>query len=104
MYSDMKLTAKDAADTKAQANSMSPRAESNGRRPGPGFGQKSGKRIEIGFCLPEQSWEYVSICTRQVVDAALAQAAPINVWSASAMPGGKGKMAGACAIIYDFRV
>ena len=43
MESGTKLTATDATDAKTPANSTSPRPESNGRRPGPGFGQKSGK-------------------------------------------------------------
>jgi len=57
MHSGTKLTVKDATDAKTQANSTSPRAESNGRRPGPGFGPKSGKqKFTNWFCLPEQSW------------------------------------------------
>jgi len=39
----MKLTAKEATDANTSANSTSPRTESNGRRPEPGFGPKSGK-------------------------------------------------------------
>ena len=42
MHSDTKLTAKNAADAKTSANSMSPRGESTERHPGPGFGLKSG--------------------------------------------------------------
>jgi len=41
MYSDTNLTAKDATDSKTPAYSTFPRPESNGRRPGPGFDQKS---------------------------------------------------------------
>jgi len=43
--SDTRLTAKDATDTKTQAISTSPGPECNGRRPGPGFGPKSGNYI-----------------------------------------------------------
>ena len=49
-----KLTAMDATDARTPTNSTSPRPESNGRRPGAGFGQKSGNKIQILFCLPEQ--------------------------------------------------
>ena len=55
----MELTVKDATDAKTQTNSMSPRPESNGRRPGRyGGGQKSGngEKVQLYFCLPEQSW------------------------------------------------
>jgi len=41
LHSDTKLTAEDATDAKTPANSTSRRAESDGGRPGPGFGQKS---------------------------------------------------------------
>lgn len=43
VHADTKLTANDATDAKKQVNSMSPRPESNARRPGPGFGQQVGK-------------------------------------------------------------
>ena len=53
MHSDTKLTATDATDAKTPANSTSPRRESNGRRPRPGFGQKSAKRkVELDFAYP----------------------------------------------------
>jgi len=41
MDSDTKLTVTDATYAKSPANLTSPRPESNGTRPGPGFGQKS---------------------------------------------------------------
>jgi len=44
MHSGTRLTAKDAADAKTPANSMSPLSESNGRCPGPRFGQEFGKQ------------------------------------------------------------
>jgi len=43
MHLDKILTAKDATDAKTLANSTSPGPESNGRCPGPGFGQNSVK-------------------------------------------------------------
>jgi len=52
--SGTKLTAMDATNAQTLATSTSPRPESNGRRPGAGFGQKSIKQIQICFCLPEQ--------------------------------------------------
>jgi len=54
MHSGAKLTAKDATDTKTPANSTSPRPESIGRRPGPGFCRKSQKHFKRFFGLPEQ--------------------------------------------------
>jgi len=42
MHSDTKLTATDATGAKTPAISASSRPESNGRHPGPGFGQQSG--------------------------------------------------------------
>jgi len=39
-----KLTVKNATDAKTPANSASRRTESNGRRPGPRFGQNPGKK------------------------------------------------------------
>jgi len=50
-----KLTAKDATDAETPANSTSPPPESNGRRPGPGFGQKSGKLVQILFAYPSKT-------------------------------------------------
>jgi len=38
------------------ASSTTPRSESNGARPGPGFGPKSIKNKSMWFCFPEQSW------------------------------------------------
>jgi len=53
MHSAAKLTVKDATDAKTQANSASRRPESNGRRLGPGFGQKSGKqKVKVDFAYP----------------------------------------------------
>ena len=43
--SGTKLTAKDAKGAKTLATPTSPRPEPNGRRPGPGFRQKSGKQV-----------------------------------------------------------
>ena len=40
LHSDTNLIAKDATDAKTLVNSRAPRPESNGRRPGPGLGQK----------------------------------------------------------------
>ena len=45
-----KQTAKGATNAKTQANSKSPRPESNGRRPGPRFGQKSWKQFLKWYC------------------------------------------------------
>lgn len=43
----------DATDTKAPDNSTSPRPESNGRHPGPGLGQQSGKqKLKLEFAYP----------------------------------------------------
>ena len=59
MNSDTELTTKGATGLKTLANSMSPRPECNGRRPGPGFGQQSRKynsnlilltRAILGIC------------------------------------------------------
>jgi len=57
MDSGTRLTAKDATEAKPLANSMSPWPESNGRRPGPGFGPKSEKGNLKLIGLPEQSWD-----------------------------------------------
>ena len=53
MHLDTKLIAMDAADAKTLANSTSRRPESNGRRPGPGFGQNpGGKKLKLDFAYP----------------------------------------------------
>ena len=57
-FGHYKLSAKDAADTKTPAKSTSPGPESNGRRPGPGFGPKSGNpTVKKILFLPEQFWD-----------------------------------------------
>jgi len=53
MISDTKLTVMDATDAKPPANSTSRRPESNGRRPGPGFGQNPyNKQFKLYFAYP----------------------------------------------------
>ena len=44
---DTKLTVKIATDAETPANSASRRTESNGRRPGPGFGLNPGKTFKL---------------------------------------------------------
>ena len=51
---DTKLTVKNAMDAKTPANSASRRSESNGRRPGPRFGQNSGKK-SLTFIWPTRA-------------------------------------------------
>jgi len=51
MQSDTELSAKEATDAKTLANSTSPRPESNGRRRGQGFGQKSRRKTSLHFSL-----------------------------------------------------
>jgi len=55
LHSDTKLAAKDIKDTKTLAKSPSPRPESNGRRPGPGFRKKSANKFELDFAYPSNS-------------------------------------------------
>ena len=49
-----KLTVKNATDANTQANSASRRSESNGQRPGPGFGQNPRKKSQ-NFILPTRA-------------------------------------------------
>ena len=59
----MKLIAKDATDAKTLAISHSRRPECNGRRPGPGFGQRSGR---TSFELFQLAWDRLLIGKKQV--------------------------------------
>jgi len=62
IHSDTKLTVRFATGQQTSAKATSPRSESNGRRPGPGFGQES-EKIGSLFRLPEQSCVPIINCT-----------------------------------------
>jgi len=47
-----KLNIENATDAKTPANSASRRTESNGRRPGPRFGQNPGKKFKLYLAYP----------------------------------------------------
>jgi len=82
MYLDTKLTVMDAADAKTLANSTSRRPESNGRRPGPGFGKTPVKQIKTLFSDgkadpdPQLVLFYLFLCFGDVV--AIGSMAPIT--------------------------
>ena len=61
-----KLTVKNATGTKTPANSASRRTESNGRRPGPGFGQNPGnKKLKLYFAYPSNPGDPIFIKVRE---------------------------------------
>jgi len=80
MDSDTKLTAKDATDAKTPQIRPPPRPESNGRRPGPGFGPKSGK-LSSKFILLTRARPGIDIrYTYGIPISNLREALPENGW------------------------
>ena len=63
-----KLTVKNATDAKTMANSTSWRSESNGQRPGPGFGQNPGRK-RLNFILPTRAIRGYNMGPQQKIQA-----------------------------------
>jgi len=77
MVSDTKLTVKVATDAKTPANSTFPQLESDGKRPGTGFGPKTGKRNQAYFSYPSDLGNnFLNICTSMPVGGHCTQKSP----------------------------